>query len=78
MPLTAKQRGALPNSAFAYPATRSYPVPTPAQARKAGISKAQAQATARAALSLAARKDTAGSARTVAAKVHKRYPSIGK
>jgi hypothetical protein len=35
MPLTARQRNALPASAFAYPKARKYPVPTRAQARRA-------------------------------------------
>jgi len=41
MALTAKQRNALPNSAFAIPSKRAYPMPTKAQARKAGISETQ-------------------------------------
>jgi hypothetical protein len=65
MALTAKQRNALPASAFAYPAARKYPVPTKAQARAAGISESQRQATHRAALSYSGRKDTAGSYRHV-------------
>lgn len=41
MALTAKQRNALPPSAFAIPSKRAYPMPTAAQARKAGISERQ-------------------------------------
>jgi len=41
MALTAKQRNALPDSAFVYRRSRMYPVPTKAQARKAGISERQ-------------------------------------
>jgi hypothetical protein len=41
MALTAKQRNALPRSAFIDPAHRRFPVPTAAQARKAGIPEAQ-------------------------------------
>lgn len=33
--LNAKRRAALPSTAFAYPATRRYPVDTPARARSA-------------------------------------------
>jgi hypothetical protein len=61
----------LPASAFVYPPgtakggrTGHYPINTPARAR--------------AALAYAARRDTVGSQRTVAAKVRKRYPSIGR
>ena len=41
MALTAKQRNALPDSAFAYPRQRRFPIPTKAQARRAGISERQ-------------------------------------
>jgi hypothetical protein len=61
MALTAAQRRALPRSAFAYPSRRAYPVPTKAQARRAGISEAQRARTHRAALSYAARRSTSGS-----------------
>jgi hypothetical protein len=60
MGLTSKQRNALPNQAFAYPAKRLYPVPTKGQARKAGISEAQRQRTLSAAKSFAGRKATRG------------------
>jgi hypothetical protein len=69
MALTAKQRNALPNSAFAYPARRSYPVPTRAQARRAGISETQRLGLHRNALSRAAQAGTHGSYRHVAGKV---------
>jgi hypothetical protein len=71
MALTSKQRSKLPPSAFVYPASRKYPVPTKSQAAKAGISETDRLKTHRAALSYAARKDTAGSAskvRTVVAR----------
>lgn len=61
MALTAKQRNALPDSAFAYPSKRAYPVPTKAQARKAGISERQRLAIHRNALSRAAQAGTSGS-----------------
>jgi len=73
MPLTAKQRNALPRSAFAYPRTRSYPVPTKAQARAAGIPERQRVATLRSALSRAAQANTSGSPRRVRAVVAKRH-----
>lgn len=74
MALTAKQRAKLPPSAFVYPKARKYPVPTKAQARKAGISEKQRVATHRAAKSYAARKSTSGTAAKVNAVVHKRGP----
>jgi hypothetical protein len=74
--LTAKQRNALPDSAFIYPRTRSYPVPTKAQAKRAGISETQRLRTHRNALSRAAQASTSGSYRTVATKVRRR--SAGK
>jgi hypothetical protein len=74
MALTAKQRSKLPRSAFAYPAQRKYPVPTTAQARKAGISEKQRLAMHRNALSRAAQKSTSGSYRHVAAHVNRRSP----
>lgn len=74
MALTAKQRNKLPASAFAYPSKRSYPIPTKAQARKAGISEKQRVGLHRNALSRAAQKGTSGSHRHVASKVAKRGP----
>jgi hypothetical protein len=76
--LTRRQRAKLPRSAFVIAPKGSprsswkYPVPTAAQARKAGISEAQRQRTHRAALSYAARSDTAGSTRRVAPVVSRR------
>lgn len=72
MALTSKQRSKLPPSAFVYPASRKYPVPTKAQAAKAGISEKQRLATHRSALSYSARKDTAGSHAKVRAVVKTR------
>jgi hypothetical protein len=72
MALTAKQRKALPDSAFAYPSKRSFPVPTRAQARKAGISERQRLAVHRNALSRAAQPQTRGSYPAVARKVKAR------
>jgi len=74
MALTAKQRNRLPASAFAYPSQRKYPVPTRAQARKAGISEKQRLATHRNALSRAAQPGTSGSYRHVARHVNRRSP----
>ena len=70
--LTTAQRNRLPNSAFVYPKQRKYPVPTKAQARKAGIPESQRQSMHRAALSYSARKSTSGSYRTVSKKVASR------
>jgi hypothetical protein len=74
MALTAAQRRKLPPSAFVYPSTRKYPVPTKAQARKAGISEKTRLATHRAAKSYVARKSTSGTPAKVNAIVHKRGP----
>jgi hypothetical protein len=57
--LSAKRRASLPASAFAYPATRTYPIDTPARARNA--------------LARAAQKGTRGSYKRVAAAVRRRY-----
>jgi hypothetical protein len=69
--MKAAKRAALPKTAFVYPpgsrvggTKGKYPIDTKKRAR--------------AALSYAARHDTAGSYRTVKAKVRKRYPTIGK
>jgi hypothetical protein len=70
--LTARQRNALPRSAFVYPASRKYPVPTKAQARRAGISEGQRIAIHRSALSRAGQRKTMGSYGKVAAVVRKR------
>lgn len=72
MALTPRQRAKLPRTAFAYPATRAYPVPTRAQARRAGISEQQRQRTHRAALAYSARTRTSGSYRHVSRIVARR------
>jgi hypothetical protein len=72
MALTAAQRRRLPDSAFVYPRQRKYPVPTKAQARKAGISEAQRLRTHRNALSRAAQAKTSGSYAKVGKKVRAR------
>jgi hypothetical protein len=51
--LTAKQRNALPRSAFLDPTHRRFPVPTAGQARAAGISETQRLGILRSALSRA-------------------------
>jgi hypothetical protein len=53
MALTAKQRNALPRSAFLDPVRRRFPVPTKAQARRAGIPEDQRVRTLRNALARA-------------------------
>jgi len=73
MALTAAQRNKLPPSAFVYPRTRKYPVPTKAQARGAGISERQRQATHRNALSRAAQRNTSGTTSKVRSVVRKRH-----
>ena len=59
---TAKGTKKLKSSQFAYPKTRKYPINTKKRAR--------------AALSYAARKDTAGSYSHVAKKVKRKYPGL--
>lgn len=63
MALTAKQRNALPPSAFLDPKRRRFPVPTKAQARKAGIPEAQRVRTLRNALARAAQPQKRGAKR---------------
>jgi hypothetical protein len=72
MALTAKQRAALPDTAFAYPSKRKYPVPTKAQAKRAGISEAQRLRLHRNALARSTNTRTAGSYSTIARKVRAR------
>jgi hypothetical protein len=72
MALSSAQRARLPNSAFVYPKQRKYPVPTKAQARKAGISESQRLRVHRNALARANQKQTSGSYGTVAKKVRSR------
>lgn len=72
MALSASQRRRLPSSAFAYPSKRKYPVPTKAQARRAGISEAQRLRLHRNALARANQSKTSGSYPTVARKVRAR------
>lgn len=60
MALTAKQRNALPPSAFLDRKRRRFPVPTKAQARKAGISEQQRARTLRSALSRASQRQKPG------------------
>jgi hypothetical protein len=82
MALTAAQRRKLPASAFVYhsgPRSRwRYPVPTKAQARKAGISEKERVKVHRAAKSYSARKTTRGTPARVHAVVHKRGPLTPK
>lgn len=77
MALTAKQRNALPRSAFVYHSgPRSnwrYPVPTRSQARRAGISERQRLNIHRNALSRSAQRNTRGSHSTVRAHVARRH-----
>jgi len=72
MALTAKQRNALPRSAFAIPSKRAYPVPTKAQAKAAGISEKQRLGLHRNALARSAQKGTSGSYASIGAKVRAR------
>jgi len=76
MRLTATQRNKLPRSAFVYHGgPRSnwrYPVPTKAQARRAGISETQRKSIHGAAVSYGARKSTRGSKATIKRVVSRR------
>jgi len=78
MALTAKQRNKLPNSAFAYPSQRKYPVPTKAQAAKAGISPSQNLRLHANARARAAQSGTMGSKSHVTAVSNKRVANMGK
>jgi hypothetical protein len=82
MALTAKQRAKLPKSAFAYNSgPRSswrFPVPTKAQAAKAGISAAQNLRIHANARARAAQKGTSGSKAHVTAISNKRVANMGK
>ena len=60
MALTAKQRNALPRSAFLDPRARRFPVPTKAQARAAGISEPQRLGILRNALARSAQRQARG------------------
>ena len=71
-PLTAAQRRKLPDSAFALPRSRKYPVPTKAQAKRAGIGERQRLRLHRNALARSTNRRTAGSYPKIAAKVRKR------
>jgi hypothetical protein len=62
--LTAAERRRLPDSAFAIPSRRAYPINDPAHARNA--------------LARVNQKGTSGSPATIARKVHRKYPGIGK
>jgi hypothetical protein len=60
MALTTRQRKARPRSAFGDPVNRRFPMPTKAQARKAGISERQRLNTLRNARSRAAQPQARG------------------
>lgn len=62
--LRANRRNKLPKGSFALPSKRKYPIDTKKRAK--------------AALSYAARANTAGAYSTIRAKVLKRYPSLKK
>jgi hypothetical protein len=74
MALRSKQRTKLPDSAFAYPSRRSFPVPTAAQAKRAGISRRTHMGMMRSALSRAGQSHTRGTYAHVAALVKRRSP----
>jgi hypothetical protein len=69
--MKASTRKAIPRSSFVYP-------PGSRVGGKRGKYPINTAKRARAALSYSARRDTAGSYRTVKAKVAKRYPKIGR
>lgn len=78
MALTAAQRRKLPASAFVYHSgPRSnwrYPVPTKAQAKRAGIGEGERVKIHRAAKAYSARRSTRGTPGKVNAVVHRRGP----
>jgi hypothetical protein len=71
MALTSKQRNALPTSAFLDPRNRRFPVPTKAQAAKAGIPEGQRVRTLRNALARAAQPQARGAKRVTPATVQR-------
>lgn len=71
MALSAARRKSIPVSKFVYP-------PGSRVGGKRGAYPIDTKARAKAALSYSARHDTKGSAKTVRAKVVKRYPSLKK
>jgi hypothetical protein len=75
--LTTAQRNRLPDSAFAIPSRRAFPIPTKDQARRAGISEAQRQRTLRNAVARAAQPQTGGSVRTIGPKARGRASATG-
>lgn len=77
MALTSKQRNALPPSAFLDPKNRRFPVPTKAQARKAGISEAQRGRTMRNALSRAGQAQARGVKMVSPAMVNRKVKARG-
>jgi hypothetical protein len=77
MALTARQRKRLPDSAFAYPRQRKFPVPTAAQAKRAGISAKQNLGLHRNARSRAAQSHTMGSKSHVTRVSNKRVKNMG-
>jgi hypothetical protein len=82
MALTARQRNKLPKSAFAIHPGKArsrwaYPLPTPSQARRAGISEGQRKRMLRAAVTYSARSSTRGSPRTIAPKAKRRNAAAG-
>ena len=62
--LTTAKRKALPTSTFALPGRRAYPINDPSHARNA--------------LSRVAQYGTPSEKSVVRAKVHRKYPSVGK
>lgn len=78
MALTAKQRNALPPSAFLDPRNRRFPVPTKAQARGAGISEAQRVRTLRNALARAAQPQARGVKRVTPSMARGKVAARGK
>ena len=62
--LTSKERNRIPSSEFAEPGSRKYPIEDPAHARNA--------------LARASQHASPAERSLIRAKVHKKYPSIGK
>lgn len=77
MALTTKQRNALPSSAFLDPKRRRFPVPTKAQARRAGISETQRVNTLRNALARAAQPQARGAKKVTPAATRRKVRARG-
>lgn len=79
MALTARQRNALPDRAFLDQRARRYPAPTPAEAKRAGISEAQRRRIIRSGLQRTmVRTNAAGTKRVKGVPGYQKYATFAK